>query len=157
MLLLLKPAHYCHLRVNATFLNVCLMTMLNAVTVLRGWWMDGWVWSNGGIILAVVKGIPDKRQYLISIVLATNSDMLWPGTEPNPSSDCSPQPQHESSFRRIATSCKHVTFGSVGHFKSATSNLPIQSVGWLWNPSFSGSRIQSDTRPDTIQGTSQAM
>ena len=132
--------------------------MLSAARIIQGWWqLNAKVWSNGGMILTgenwstgrkilysvggrwmnpfggmiltVHNRISDKRQYPSTTVFATNSDMHWPGTEPNPSSDWSPQPQHDSSFCRIATSCKHVTFGSVGHFKSATPNLPIQSTG----------------------------
>ena len=99
----------------------------------------------GRLIVIVDNRIPDKRQYPSATVITTNSDIHWPGIEPEPISYWPPQPHHDSSSRRTATSCKHVTFGSVGHSMSATSNLPIQSTGY-------GTHHFQDHAPSQTQG-----
>ena len=115
-------------------------------------------WRNqfGGMILIVDNRIPDRRQYPSGILFTPNSDMYWPGIEPDPSSDWPLQPHHVSSSRRIATSTQtcHFPLGRSLHVSDPKSS---HTVDWQWNPSFSGSRTQSDARPDAIQGTSQAM
>jgi hypothetical protein len=97
-------------------------------------------WMNhfGGLVLIVDNRIPDKRQYPSATLFTTNSDIYsiryWP-----------PQPHHDSSSRRTATSCKHVTFSSVGHSMSATPYLPIQSTGY-------GTHHFQDHAPSQTQG-----
>jgi hypothetical protein len=99
---------------------------------MEQWWNDISRWTDqfSGMIPIVDNRIPDKRQYLSIILFSTNTDIYWPGIEPDSSSLWSQQPHHVSSSRRIATSRKHVTFGAVGHFMSATPNLPILSTSY---------------------------
>ena len=137
--------------------------------------MDGWVWSNGGMILTEETEVLGEKHYTAWVVDGwinlVDGYFQWitecPIKDNNPVPMCSPkipiytgllsnspQPLHNSSSRRPATSYKHVTFGSVGHSMSATPNLPIQSTGYANHQFQDHARISHKAKSHTRHLTS---
>ena len=50
--------------------------------VQRGWQMDGWVWSNGGMILTGKTEVLGEKQYTVWVVDGWMSmELWWNGTD----------------------------------------------------------------------------